>query len=120
MVVEDEVLVRLELIDLIEEEGFTVYEAGNAEDAIRLMEAHPEIHVLITDVDMPGSMDGLKLSHYARNRWPPLHIIVASGHVRINQAQLPDRGVFLDKPYETPKVRLLLNEIARQIQDLPT
>jgi CheY-like chemotaxis protein len=115
MVVEDEVLVRLELVDLIQESGFEVYEAGNADEAIKMLEQNPHIQVLITDIDMPGSMDGLKLSHYVRHRWPPVHIIVTSGHVRVKEADLPLRGLFLNKPYETPKVRLLLAEIAQEI-----
>ncbi len=115
LVVEDEVLVRLELVDLIEESGFRVFEAGCADDAIRLMEANPSIDVLITDVDMPGSMDGLKLSHYVRNRWPPVKIVVASGHVKIKPGELPEQGVFLDKPYDTPRVRALLSTIATQL-----
>ena len=117
LVVEDEVLVRLELVDLIEESGFQVFEAGSADEAIKLMETNPGIHILITDVDMPGSMDGLRLSHYVRDRWPPVKIVVASGHVRVGAADLPEHGVFLDKPYDTPRVRALLSSISRQLHD---
>ena len=115
LVVEDEVLVRLELVDLIEEWGFKVYEAGNADEAIRLMEGNPGIHILITDIDMPGSMDGLKLSHYVSDRWPPVKIVVASGHVRLKPGELPAQGIFLDKPYDTPRVRALLSVISEQL-----
>ena len=114
LVVEDEVLVRMEMVDLIEESGFTVYEAGTADEAIKLMEAHPSVHVMITDIDMPGSMDGLKLSHYVKNRWPPVKIIVASSHIRVKPGELPEQGVFLDKPYDTPKVRAMLSKFAEQ------
>jgi CheY-like chemotaxis protein len=117
LVVEDEVLVRLELVDLIEELGFRVYEAGNADDAIRVMETNPSIQVLITDIDMPGSMDGLKLSHYVRNKWPPVKIVVASGHVRVNLTELPEEGIFLNKPYDTARIRNLLANISAQFKD---
>jgi DNA-binding NtrC family response regulator len=118
LIVEDEVLVRLELADIVEEAGYAVYEAGNAEEAIKLMEMHREIRILMTDVDMPGSMDGLKLSHYVKHRWPPVRIVVASGHVSVKQHELPQDGVFLDKPYDTPKVLALLSDISRQLQAL--
>jgi CheY-like chemotaxis protein len=114
LVVEDEVLVRMEMVELVEESGFQVYEAGTADEAIRMMEAHPSIHVLITDIDMPGSMDGLKLSHYVRLRWPPVKIIVASSHIKVAPGELPEQGVFLDKPYDTPKVRAMLSKISDQ------
>ena len=115
MVVEDEVLVRMELVDLIEEQGFKAFEAGNADEAIAILNAHPDIHILITDVDMPGSMDGLKLSHYVKDRWPPVKIVVASGHVKVKPHELPERGVFLDKPYDTPRMRMLLTNLAAEI-----
>ena len=116
LVVEDEILIRLELVDLVEEAGFLVYEAGNADEALRQLRDHHDIHVLITDIDMPGSMDGLTLSHHVRDCWPPVRIIVASSHVKVTARELPSHGVFIDKPYDTPRVRSLLSEIAGEIQ----
>jgi CheY-like chemotaxis protein len=72
LVVEDEALVRQTMREEIEAAGFKVYEAYNADEAIRLLEAHPDIELIFTDVDMPGSMDGVKLAHYVRTRWPRL------------------------------------------------
>ncbi len=115
LIVEDEVLVRLELVDLIEDAGFKVYEASNADEAIQIMEVNTDIKILITDVDMPGSMDGLKLSHFVRDRWPPVRIVVASGHVRVKSTELPEQGVFLNKPYEMPRIRELLSSITGQL-----
>ena len=80
LVVEDEALVRLSTREEIEAAGFKVYEAHNADEAIRLLEANPDIELIFTDVDMPGSMDGVKLAHYVRKRWPPVKIIVTSGY----------------------------------------
>ena len=66
-----------------------------------LLEAHPQIRVLFTDIEMPGSMDGLKLAAYVRNRWPPVSIIVTSGGIRPGEGLLPPDGVFLAKPYRS-------------------
>ena len=80
LVVEDEALVRMDIVDYLEREGFKVYEAAHAAGAIKLLEAHSSILILFTDIDMPGSMDGLKLSAAVRDRWPPVKIVVTSGH----------------------------------------
>jgi CheY-like chemotaxis protein len=75
LVVEDDALIRLATRDRIEAAGFKVYEASNADDAIQLLEAHAGISLIFTDVDMPGSMDGVELAHFVRERWPPsLHL----------------------------------------------
>lgn len=99
LVVEDEVLVRMDLADMILNAGHDVFEAGSADEAIAVMERHPEIAVILTDVDMPGSMDGLRLAAYARDRWPPVGIIVASGALRAGAARLPEGALFFAKPY---------------------
>jgi CheY-like chemotaxis protein len=72
LIVEDEALIRMDTASLIEDAGFKVHEAGNADEAIRILELHDEIRLIFTDVNMPGSMDGLKLAHYVRGRWPPV------------------------------------------------
>ena len=64
---------------IVEEAGYEAVEASNADEAIRILEADPTIRLVFTDIDMPGSMDGLKLAHYVRGRWPPIKLIVASG-----------------------------------------
>ncbi|KQT46399.1 transcriptional regulator [Aureimonas sp. Leaf454] len=99
LVVEDEPLLLMDAVDLMEDAGFTTYGASNAAEAIVLLERHPEIRVMFTDIDMPGTMDGLMLAKAVRDRWPPVAIIVTSGHVRIRQQDLPEGGVFFDKPY---------------------
>jgi CheY-like chemotaxis protein len=102
--VEDEPLIRTSAIYLIESTGFEVYEAGSADAAIALLELHEEICLIFTDVDMPGSMDGLKLAHYVRGRWPPVKIIVTSGHVKVAEESLPAGGLFLHKPYDPAEI----------------
>ncbi|ALN72812.1 MULTISPECIES: response regulator [unclassified Aureimonas] len=116
LVVEDDALVRAEAVDLCEDAGFTAYEARNADEAIRLLERHTDIRVLFTDIEMPGTMDGLKLARAVRDRWPPVAIIVTSGRIKISEGDLPENGLFFAKPYPPKGVVKALNDIAAQIQ----
>jgi len=111
LIVEDESLIRLETAECVGQEGFVVYEAANADEAIRILENHNEIRLVFTDINMPGSMDGLKLSHYVRGRWPPVKIIVTSGLVKVRPEDLPPGALFIGKPYDP-------ESIARRFQDL--
>jgi two-component system, response regulator PdtaR len=105
LVVEDEALVRLATRDRIEAAGYQVHDAPNADEAIQLLEASPDIGLIFTDVDMPGSMDGVKLAHYVRKRWPPVKIIVTSGFKDVTPDQLPIGSIFLSKPYQPEQLR---------------
>ena len=75
LVVEDDFLLRMDAVQMIEEAGFDVLEAANADEAIAILETRSDINVIFTDINMPGSMDGLKLAHAVRGRWPPIKII---------------------------------------------
>jgi CheY-like chemotaxis protein len=99
LIVEDEPLLRLLAVEVVEEAGFVALEAGDADEAVALLESRPDICLLFTDIDMPGSMDGLKLAHAVRNRWPPIKILVVSGAVRPKQSELPANCCFVGKPY---------------------
>jgi two-component system, response regulator PdtaR len=68
LIVEGDPLLRMLAVEVVEEAGFVVLEAGNADEAVALLESHPDISLLFTDIDMPGSMDGLKLAHAVRDR----------------------------------------------------
>ena len=115
LVVEDDAIVRAEAIDLCEEAGFSTYEAKNADQAIRMLERHFDIRVLFTDVEMPGTMDGLKLAHAVRDRWPPVTIMVTSGRVKVGKEDMPENGLFFAKPYPPRGIIHALNDIAKQI-----
>jgi CheY-like chemotaxis protein len=82
LIVEDEALVRIDLVEALQEAGFKTFEANNAAEAIAIMETNSEIRVVFTDIEMPGTMDGLALSHYVRRRWPPTIIVISSGRHR--------------------------------------
>ena len=111
LIVEDEPLIRMGTVYLIEDAGFEVYEAGNADAAIALLELHKEIRLIFTDVDMPGSMDGLKLARYVRGRWPPVKIIVTSGHVKVTDESLPAGALFMPKPYDPAEITYKVREM---------
>jgi CheY-like chemotaxis protein len=111
LIVEDEPLIRMGAVNLIEDAGFEVYEADSADAAIALLELHKEIRLLFTDVDMPGSMDGLKLAHYVRGRWPPVKIIVTSGHVKVTEESLPVGALFMPKPYDPAAITHKIKEM---------
>jgi CheY-like chemotaxis protein len=112
LIVEDEPLVRLGAVQTIEDAGFEVIEAANADEAIEILEKRSDIRVVFTDVHMPGSMDGLKLAHAVRNRWPPINIIVTSGRSWVTERDLPADGRFFAKPYDTSQIIGTLREWA--------
>jgi two-component system, response regulator PdtaR len=104
LIVEDEFLLRMDSAEMIENAGFEVIQAGNADEAIAILQNRPAIHVIFTDVQMPGSMDGLKLAPFVRNRWPPIKILAKSGLVRVVAEDLPTGSVFLPNPYRGARV----------------
>jgi two-component system, response regulator PdtaR len=99
LVVEDEPLVRMYAVFLLEEAGFETLEAGSADEAIALLETRNDIRIVFTDINLPGSMDGLRLAHAIRHRWPPIELLLTSGHTRVGDEDMPERGLFLGKPY---------------------
>ena len=110
LVVEDELLIRMDAADMVREAGFAV-EASNADEAIDVLERRFDITVVFTDIQMPGSIDGLRLAAAVRDRWPPIKIITASGHVRVGNEELPSGSRFLPKPYSG-------REVAAHLKDL--
>ena len=98
LVVEDEALLLFSIADELRDQGFEVHEAADADRAIAILEQEPGIGVVFTDIDMPGSMDGLKLSAYVRHRYPPIKIVITSGKNLAAAAEL-QAGLFLPKPY---------------------
>jgi two-component system, response regulator PdtaR len=111
LIVEDEFLLRLNATGMIEEAGFEVVEAGNADEAISILEGRSDIRVVFTDIQMPGSMDGLKLAAAVNGRWPPIKIIATSGRLVMHEGDLPEGGLFLPKPYTTERISILLHEL---------
>ena len=105
LIVEDEPLVRFCTVQTVQEAGFEAIEAANADEAIAILERRRDIRVVFTDIHMPGSMDGLKLAHAVRNRWPPIKIIVTSGRDWMGSRDLPDGSRFFAKPYDPSAIK---------------
>lgn len=104
LVVEDEPLVRMGIVDHLEDSGFAVLEAADADAAIDFLVKNLDIRIVFTDVDMPGGMDGIKLAAAIRTRWPPIKIVVTSGHRKVNIDDLPVESQFFAKPYSFDKL----------------
>lgn len=112
LVVEDEPILLLFATDVVEEAGYEAVCAANADEAIRILRSRDDIRIVFTDIRMPGSMDGMKLATFIRDRWPPIEIIVTSGHLAAAPPELPARGKFFRKPYRTQHIIDALHEFA--------
>jgi CheY-like chemotaxis protein len=115
LIVEDEQLLRMNAVEMVEEAGFEAIEASDADEAIRILESRNDIRAVFTDIQMPGSMDGLKLARAVRHRWPPLALIVTSGQADIPEADLPSGGRFLRKPYKPVQIAATLRELGLDV-----
>ena len=111
LVVEDEFLLRMDSVEILEDEGFEVIPAANADESIAILSARSDIRLVFTDIQMPGSMDGLKLARFVRNRWPPIKIVATSGHVPAGADDLPTGSVFLPKPYSGAELVSTLRDL---------
>jgi two-component system, response regulator PdtaR len=115
LVVEDEALIRMNTAELIRDLGFEVIEADDADNAISLLEANPGITVAFTDINMPASMDGLRLAAVVRDRWPPIAILITSGQLRPAQLDMPTGARFVAKPYLPFQLRDQLQSLTDRI-----
>lgn len=113
LVVEDEPLIRLDLIDRIEDAGFEVEHASDAAEAIVILERNHNIRVVFTDIQMPGTMDGVALAHYVRDRWPPTIIVVCSANPKPDS--MPVRATWLPKPFGAGSFATALAGIREQL-----
>jgi CheY-like chemotaxis protein len=101
LVVEDEMLLRMRAVDIVEDAGFTSVEAVDADEAVAILESRSDIALLFTDIQMPGSMDGLGLAHAVHARWPPIKIILVSGQLKLADIDIPANSRFFGKPLES-------------------
>jgi CheY-like chemotaxis protein len=111
LVVEDEPLLRIDLADMLSNMGYTVLAAPDSEAAIKLLETCPKIIAVITDRNMPGTMDGLALAHVVRKRWPPCALLMVSGEHRPSENEFPAGMRFLSKPVNAPSLQATLEEL---------
>jgi two-component sensor histidine kinase/DNA-binding response OmpR family regulator len=112
LVVEDEMLLRMRAVDIVADAGFTPIEAVNADEALAILESRSDVELLFTDIQMPGSMDGLKLAHAVYERWPSIKIILVSGKLLPTDSEKPTDSRFFGKPLE---VKQMIAEIQEMI-----
>ena len=98
LIVEDVMILRMRAVDIVEDAGFCPVEAVNADEALKILESRSDISLLFTDIQMPGSIDGLKLAHAVHDRWPGIKIILVSGQVKPTEAERPADSRFFGKP----------------------
>lgn len=111
LVVEDEMLLRMRAADIVKDAGFIPIEAANADEALAILESRSDVDLLFTDIQMPGSMDGLKLAHAVHERWPSIKIILVSGKLAPTDSERPTDSRFFGKPLE-------VNEMIAEIQEM--
>jgi CheY-like chemotaxis protein len=104
LVVEDEAILRLNVVDMVEDAGFEGVEAADATQAVLILESRLDICIVFTDIDLPGGLDGVRLAAIVRDRWPPIHIILTSGHVPPGRQDLPSGALFFPKPIREKEV----------------
>ena len=112
LVVEDELLLRMRAVDMVEDAGYTTLEAVDADEAVGILESRSDIALLLTDIQMPGTMDGLGLAHSVHERWPPIKIILLSGQLTPASIEIPADSRFFGKPLEA---REMIAEIQNMI-----
>jgi CheY-like chemotaxis protein len=100
LVVEDEMLLRMRAVDMVEDAGYTAVEAVDADEAVAVLESRSDVALLFTDIQMPGTMNGLELAHAVHQRWPPIKIILVSGQLKRANIDIPVASRFFGKPLE--------------------
>ena len=104
LIVEDELLLSLDISEALEDAGYAVIAVANADEAMKVLESRDNVRTIFTDIDLPGSMDGLKLAAAVRDRWPPIHIIVTTGMRAPHRDEIPANSAFIAKPYRRAEV----------------
>ena len=112
LVVDDDAIIRMDVMDILQQAGFQVLEAEHGDAAFDLLTTrHPDIVLLFTDVQMPGQFDGFALAHKVAVSWPHISIVVASGHVAPGPGSMPDKARFIGKPFSAALVHAHLQEL---------
>jgi CheY-like chemotaxis protein len=111
LVVEDDETLRMCAADVVADAGFTPVEAANADEAVAILESRPDIALLFTDIQMPGSMDGLGFARTVHDRWPVIKIILVSGRVELSERERPVNSRFYQKPFS-------MKQMVEDLQDM--
>jgi two-component system, response regulator PdtaR len=116
LLVEDDPLLRFFASDLLDDAGFEVIETGSADEALMWLEVRDDVRVIVTDIHMPGPLNGLELAHLVHHRWPGILVLVVSGDAKPSTAELPKGGLFLGRPYEGSTI---LHHLREMIASMP-
>ena len=112
LVVDDDLVIRIDAMDILEQAGFRVLDADHGDAAYELLRTEQsKVALLFTDVQMPGLLDGFALAHKVAASWPHISIVVASGHVRPEPGCMPDKARFIAKPFSAELVHAHLQEL---------
>jgi CheY-like chemotaxis protein len=114
LVVDDEELLRLFAAGLLEEHGFDVLGAENAAAALRVLESRHDVRLLFTDIQMPGTLNGMDLAREVHARWPSVLLVIASGQTKPSRAEIPDDGRFVGKPYDAAELFTEVDDLMRK------
>lgn len=117
LVVDDEPLVRMFATDILLEASFKVFETSSAAEAIQALEVRSDIHAVLTDIEMPGEMNGLALAATIRERWPCIAVLVTSGREHLSAAELADGARFIPKPYAPSDLLIAIHSVISANQD---
>jgi CheY-like chemotaxis protein len=112
LVVEDEFLIRMNTVEMVEEAGYAALEAANADEALGILDRRSDIQIVFTDINMPGSMNGLQLAETIADSWPAIHVVLTSGRFILRDEDLPDNDRFILKPFDTGQIAHVLRELA--------
>lgn len=116
LVIEDEPVLRLYLLDLVEEAGFDPVEAASADDALRILEQRPDIRIVYMDLDMPHGVRGIEVAAAIRSRWPPIEIILTAAFLTRDDVALPERAEFYPKPIQRDQLIGTMRRLTRQLE----
>jgi CheY-like chemotaxis protein len=111
LVVEDEMMLRMRAVDMVQDAGYISVEAVDADEALAILQSRSDIALLFTDVQMPGSMNGLQLAHAVHERWPPIKIILASGQLKLSGSDIPQDSRFFGKPLQSDEIIAQMREM---------
>ena len=111
LVVDDEPIVLMDAVQSLEDAGFEVVDAHDGENALAKLEERPDIAALFTDVNMPGRFDGVELARMAHKRRPEMALVITSAATRLQEADIPDDGRFVPKPYDGRQVAELIRRL---------
>jgi CheY-like chemotaxis protein len=112
LVVEDEPIILMNAMDIVEDAGFEAIGAYSADEAMDILRRRADVSIVFTDINMPGSMDGLELAARIHDRWPPIRLVITSGRQKYSRDELPEGSRFIPKPYGLEQVVDVLQRLA--------